>query len=288
MGLELAARAPSASALLDAATGACGEDVRRLLAGGGRGWQRTEVLQPLIVAVCLGVTAELRSAGLRPRAVAGHSLGELSAWSAAGCIPLAQAVELAALRGRLMARAAAHTPGGMLALIDCDEAGMQATLDAAGRPADVSIAGCNAPRQWVLSGSRASLRKVAALAPSRWLSAAGPWHHSAMSSARVELRAALRRVQRADAEALLVSAATGQVAEPPDSIPDRLADQLVLPFRWDRVMSTLRKLGIERFVTVGPGKVLRALVRDNLGPEATVLSTESPTDLDRTIAQVLA
>jgi len=284
MGLELAAQSPEACALIDLAGQACGVDVWRLLRSGGSDWNRTEVIQPLLVAVCLGVWHELGRAGVVARAVAGHSLGEICACCAAGCLDPPAAVSLAAARGRLMAREAAAHPGGMIALLDADEQRAAAAARAAG--GSVTVAGCNGPGQWVLSGALPALRSVAASYPSRWLAAAGAWHSEAMVGAVDELRDALEGCMGAPTRARLVCAGTGQVVTRAEQVVDHLARQLVRPFRWDVAHDTLRDLGIEQLVAVGPAKVVRALARRNLGAAVTIHAAERPADLARLVEQV--
>src|SRR4029077_5815445 len=76
---------------------------------------RTEIAQPALIAVCLGIAEELEARGERPDLVAGHSLGELAAAAVAGCVPAATAIDLAVERGLAMAEAARAHPGAMAA-----------------------------------------------------------------------------------------------------------------------------------------------------------------------------
>ncbi len=238
MGLQLAERSPAARALLELAGQETGVDVFALLQRGGPDWNRTEVIQPLLTAVTLGVLGELTGAGISAQAVAGHSLGEIGACCAAGCMDPAAAVALAAARGRLMGREAAHHPGGMMALLDGDEhhATEAAALGAVHGP--LVVAGCNAPDQWVLSGARPALRAVAASHRCRWLPATGAWHSSAMSGAVDELREVLRGCVQAPARAPFISAADEQVVTSADQVTERLGGSSSARFdgimRWRR------------------------------------------------------
>jgi [acyl-carrier-protein] S-malonyltransferase len=283
MGLDLAARSERGRALLERAGHAAGVDARRVLERGGEAFGRTDVMQPLLVAVC-GITAEaLRAAGHAPDLVAGHSVGELGAWSAAGCIEPEDAIDLAALRGRLMAREATRRPGGMLALVDCDEAAAERAIERGRRHGAVDLAASNAPDEWVLTGEHAALAAIAASAPSVRLPVAGPWHSRAMEDAVEELRVAMERVTRRPSIAPMVVNRTGLVAPRDDLIPGLLAGQLTRPIEWARSLMTLVEAGVTEIVTIGPGKVLRGLIRKNLGDRVRVLTTESPSDWDRTL-----
>ena len=278
---DLLAR-PAARALIAAASDATGADLGRLLARGGRDLARPELLQPALVAACLAAASTLDDVGIRPTLVLGHSLGELTAWAAAGCISPIDAVELAALRGRLMAREAARHPGGMIALGNATAGACRQALAAGRAHGRLAIAAHNAPEEWVLSGDHPALARAQARMPSRRLAVAGAWHSPAMAGAVAELTAALGEVPRAPGRAALVSNRTGQVAAEAD-IPALLAGQLVRPIRFVAALETVRACRLSRLIAVGPGKLLRALVRRTLGPDIEVRVVNSDRD-----AQALA
>lgn len=286
MGLQLAEQSAATRALIDAAAEQGGFDAWRVLRQGGAEWGRTEVMQPLLVAVSLGAQVELSRAGVEPRIVAGHSLGELSAWSATGALEPVEAVRIAATRGRLMAREAERRPGGMLALLDCDEQAARRAAALGAAQGQVTLAGCNGPDQWVLTGERPALQAVASATASRWLPVAGAWHSSAMADAVQELLGVLQSTESSPATTPFVSAATGQIEDGAERVSELLAAQLVAPFRWDRAMATLGEMGIRRFIIPGPGKILRALVRSNLGPEITVTVADTAANIARVANEV--
>lgn len=286
-GLALALSSPAGAALIDRAAAAAGVVRAELAARGGRALERTEVLQPVLTAISLAAHAHLLAAGLGAVAVAGHSLGELAAWSAAGCIAPEDAVDLAALRGRLMAREAARRPGGLLALLDGTEAAVRAALAIGGARGSIAVGAFNAPDEVVLTGDEEALCAVAAALPSRRLPVAGAWHGPAMLGAVEELRAALHATPRRPMRVVWVSNRDGAVlgSDRGDEIPDRLAEQLARPVQWTRVLAALAALVPSAFVTVGPGAVLRGLVRKSLGSlaGARVHGTEDAGDLARTL-----
>lgn len=247
--------------------------VARWLERGGRHLETTEVLQPVLTAVSLTVARELANAGISADYVAGHSLGEIAAWALAGCIPFADAIRLAGLRGRLMARAAQQNPGGLLALVDKPD--VESALRIGQEVGWVEFGAENAPDEIILSGDDAALRAIAAVCPARRLSVAGPWHSSAMADAVETFRVALATVPRSSARAKLVLNRDGCVVENEETVIDCLAEQLVRPVYWSKVLETLYRAGVRDFVTAGPGSILRALVRKNLGTDVRIWSTES-------------
>ena len=256
---------PCVAALLEIAGAATGLDVRRLLARGGRELARTEVLQPALVAVCLGIDRRLARAGLRPSIVLGHSLGELAAWAAAGGISAEDAVRLAAIRGALMAREAARRPGGMLR-VHCDRDTCERLLAEAARAGAVCLAAHHGPGEYVVSGDPAPLAWLAARLPSARVPVAGAWHSPAMAGAAAEFAAAIAAVPRQPPRARMIANRDGRFVDAAD-VPERLAGQLVRPTAWVAAMATLAAAAPApaRLCAIGPGRLLRRLVRDNLG-----------------------
>jgi len=222
----------------------------------------TNFAQPAIFCASLAGWAALE----RPDGdwMAGHSLGELAALVAAGCLGERDGLELVALRGRLMARAGEQAgDGGMLALLGAGAAEHATELaDAHG----LAVANDNSPQQIVLSGARDKLPAAAQAAKELGLRAmelpvTGAFHSAMMAAAVPEFAAALERVELRPARVPVLSAVT---AQPFDDIPRRLADGLTMPVRWRETMLELHRLGAERFVEVGPGRVLTGLAKRTL------------------------
>jgi [acyl-carrier-protein] S-malonyltransferase len=257
MGAAQLARPGPVRALFDRVSNALALDVADVVRRGLPPLKRTEVSQPALVALCLGLAEEL-SERARVDAVAGHSVGELCAFSVAGCLSSEMAVDAAIERGRLMAEAARRSPGGMLALRSQTDAAAACAL------APVQLAAENAPEEWVVTGERDALRAVAARFPSVRLPVSGPWHSAAMAAAEEAWRAWLARVTWRPPRLLLVANATGAPVTHEDPVT-LLAGQLTRPVRWARCLETLRAAGIERWRILGPGRTLRGLCRANLG-----------------------
>ena len=269
--------------LLEVAATAVGMSPAAVFDGGGRVLSRTEVLQPVLTALCLGIHRELRATGIRPRFVAGHSLGEIPACAAAGLLEDRAAVELAALRGRLMACEAERRAGGMLALLGVSPKAVEDALTLGASGGEVQLAAWNAPDEAVVAGSKEALRRIAAEFRSVPLNVAGAWHGPGMAPAVELLRQALRRAVRSRPDAILVCNRSGQAVDDLESVPDLLAEQLVRPIQWAATMRTMAEAGVSHFVTIGPGRVLRGLLRKSLGPKVLLLGTESPADFSCTV-----
>lgn len=284
--VAFAMRSTRGCALLEHAAASAGLSLDQLLERAGAALERTEVQQPVLTATALFIDEELRSAGFSPAFVAGHSLGELAAWASAAGVPAEDAIRIASARGALMARAARERPGGMVALVEADEARVERGVELGRSRGAIEVAAHNAPGEVVLSGDEPALRAVLAALPSKRLDAAGPWHSAAMSDAARELRCLFPARYASAPRAVLVSSLNGEATAIADG-PDSLCEQLTRPVEWTRTMATLSALGARDFVVVGPGAVLAALVRRNV-TDARVYFTESSHDLSRTVAALRA
>ncbi|MDB4952664.1 MAG: fabD2 [Myxococcales bacterium] len=259
---------PDVIALVTIASEATGCDIARLLVRGGRELSRSEILQPAMVAVCLGVERMLARAGVAPAIVLGHSLGEITAWAASGAITAEDAVTVAVIRGRLMAREAARHPGGMLRLTGDRETCERAI--ALGRQlGSICIGAHNGVDEWGLAGDEAALAHVLPQFRTLRLPVAGAWHSPAMAGALDEMTAAITALPRRPMTVRMISNRDGRFAADAD-LPALLAGQLVHPVQWVASLETLVAAGVRRYVAVGPGKMLRSLVHRNLGVEQHV------------------
>ncbi len=238
--------------LLAAAIEAVGEDPFARVDDG------TQFAQPAIFCASLAGWEELG----RPEGdyMAGHSLGELGALVAAGAVSEQDGLKLVVLRGALMGQA---EEGGMVALMGAGAADHAHELAEAH---GLTVANDNSPQQVVLSGPRGSVPAAAHAARELGLRAmeldvTGAFHSPLMAPAAPKFEAALARVKFSSPRVPVLTAAT---AEPFDDIPLRLAQALTRPVRWRETMLALRERGVERFVEVGPGRVLTGLVKRTL------------------------
>ena len=238
--------------LLAAVTEAVGEDPF------ARAEESTRFAQPAIFCASIAGWEALG----RPRGdfTAGHSLGEFGALVAAGALQEHDGLELVALRGRLMAEAG---EGGMLALLGRGAADYAPALaDAHG----LSVANDNSPQQVVLSGAQDLLPGALVAATELGLRAVelpvtGAFHSPMMAPAVPEFAAALELVDVAPAGVPVISAVT---AAPFGDVRSELVQALTAPVRWREVLLALHERGVDRFVEVGPGRVLTGLAKRTL------------------------
>ena len=242
--------------LIDLVTAAVGEDPFARVDEG------TNFAQPAIFCASL---AGWHALG-RPQAqfMAGHSLGELAALVAAGALGEQQGTELVALRGRLMYEAGlAAGQGGMIAVLG---KGASDHAPEIAEAHDLAVANDNSPMQVVISGAVERLPAALAHAKELGLRAmeldvTGAFHSPMMASAVPEFTRALNETTFRQPSVTVVSAVTAQ----PFTDPAReLADALTMPVRFRETLLTLHELGAQRFVDVGPGKVLSGLAKRTL------------------------
>lgn len=274
---EWAARSVHVARLRDAAVAATGQS--RAAMTNERALMRTETLQPVLTAVCVGVHLELADRGLVPDVVAGHSVGELAACVAAGAMGAERAVALAATRGSLMARESARYPGGMVAVRASQERVAQLLLTGRKHGA-LCVAAHNAREEWVLSGDAAALRAVAARTDAVPVPTQGAWHAPAMAGAGDAYLAALRDAIDGTLSVDLICNRTGTYVDDANkhALPELLAGQLTHPVMWAETMATLAERGTTRLIVCGPGKSLRRFAHAVL-PDAHIHVIASPDDL---------
>ncbi|HEY8208299.1 MAG TPA: acyltransferase domain-containing protein, partial [Myxococcaceae bacterium] len=237
-------------------------------------------LQPALVAVSLSAFVALSEAGFEPWAVAGHSLGELSALSAAGALSPEAAVRLAAVRGRAMEREARSHPAGMLAAFAGEE---EVSRRLAADPR-LELAAANAPDEWVLSGPEEALERVASELPSQRLRVSGGWHSRAMEGAVGDVRDAVERARPVPVRLGAYSGLTGEPVGTGADLAELLSAQLVRPVRFAALLRRLAADGAALFIAMGSGRALGGLVRKNLA-RAAILRVEEPADVDRVLAK---
>jgi|GEM_PF-880724 len=281
MGLEWAKVYPPAEKWLQLASELSSYDLPRIIRRGGKAFSRTDVIQPAIAAVSLGVWSYLVEQDVQAHFVAGHSLGELVAWCASGCISPEQTLELAVLRGRLMQKTAERYPGGMLALVGCSREQMLEALEAARKHGVVGLAAHNAPEEWVLSGERSALEAVPHVAKLVPLKTSGPWHSPLMSEVYEPYLEALNKLPLQEYKIPFVANRLGTVVTESEQIPLLLAEQITRPVQWAKSLSTLEAEGATDIILVGLVKTLRGLLRKCQMGGVQVHPAEHPKNLKK-------
>ena len=238
----------------------------------------TAIAQPLLVGA--GLVAAL---GLFPHpadafglvgAVAGHSVGELTAAGGAGVISAEQAMVLVRERGKAMAEAAAVTPTGMSAVLGGDRDEVLAKIAEHG----LTPANDNGPGQIVAAGTLEQLAAFADDAPAKArimaLKVAGAFHTAHMEPAVAQLERLARSVSVHDPRTPVISNRDGRIVHSGRQVLDRIVGQIARPVRWDLCLETLSDLGVTGVLEMPPAGTLTGIIKRQLkGVETFALKT---------------
>jgi [acyl-carrier-protein] S-malonyltransferase len=238
----------------------------------------TAVAQPLLVAAGLLSAAALGD--VVPDAVAGHSVGEITAAAFAGVLDDTAALRLVRTRGLAMADAAAVTRTGMSALLGGDPEVTLPHLEKLG----LTAANVNGAGQIVAAGT---MEQLAALAEDKpegvrrvvALQVAGAFHTHHMAPAVARLEEAAQSLAPADPRVVYVSNKDGQTVASGADVVTRLVGQVANPVRWDLCMETFQRLGATALVEVCPGGTLTGIAKRAM-PGVKTLALKTPDDLD--------
>lgn len=294
MGKDLAAAFPAARAVFEAVDAALGAPLSRLAFEGPEAdLTLTDNAQPALFAHGAAVWAVLcPQIGSRLRATAGHSLGEITAYHAAGALPVAAAARLVRQRGELMRRTGDARPGAMAAILGTVPSFEALCAQATAEAGTVVPANFNTPDQTVISGEVAGVERAMVLAKEQGakrairLPVSGAFHSPLMEPAAEGFASALAAAPFADATVPVYGNVDGQPTTSASDARARLARQLTSPVRW---VDLVQRLAADHpdalFVEMGPGAVLAGLVR-KIAPQVAVTSCGTPAEVDQLLSRV--
>jgi len=250
----------------------------------------TENAQPALMAVSIAVIRVLDKQGhfVLPEAacfVAGHSLGEYSALSAAGSFGLADTARLLKKRGQSMQQAVPVGLGSMAALIGVDLATAQQIVADASLGEVCTAANDNAPGQIVISGHMTAIDRAIALAAERGfkrsikLPVSAPFHCQLMQPAADVMKEALANVKLNTPVVPLVANITAEAVSNADTIRELLVQQVTGSVRWRESILYMKSQGISELIECGAGSVLTGLTK-RIDKEMVALSLQSPEDIE--------
>lgn len=226
----------------------------------------TEVAQPALFAMQVGVTRMLVRQGLSPDAVMGHSVGEIAAAWAAGCLSLEQAVEVIVERSMAQGQTAGF--GRMAALgLSVDEA--RGAISAAGIEGQVEVAGINSPRDVTVSGDEAALSILGTYVSAegayfRLLDLDYAFHSRHMDGVRSRIEAGLEGVRGVDSPIPFVSTVSGGELEGSQLDAGYWWDNIRSPVLFQSAVECLASKGIQLFLEVGPHAILQRYLSASL------------------------
>lgn len=265
MGKDLYENSAQAKALFAQANEILGFDIQQIMfEGSDEELKQTKVTQPaiflhsVILASCLG-------ADFKPEMVAGHSLGELSALVASGCLKFEDGLRLVYQRALAMQKACEAVPSTMAAILGLDDEIVEqicAEVDGI-----VVAANYNCPGQLVISGAIPAVETACAKLTEAGakraliLPVGGAFHSPLMEPAREELAAAIAATEFATPICPVYQNVTAAAVTDPKEIKENLMAQLTAPVRWTQTMQQIIADGATEVIEVGPGKVLQGLFK---------------------------
>lgn len=299
MGADLYEKVPAARAEMDRANEVLGFSLTDMMFGSGSpetaaedasALMQTQNTQPALFVHSMAVFEAMKSTFGAPDMVAGHSLGEYSALCAAGAMSFEDALRTVRLRGELMASAGEVRPGSMAAILNMEDADVEAlcsevTQSDGGTLGVVQAANYNSPGQIVISGDVAAVAKAVELAPGRGarrallLPVSGAFHSPLMAYATEGLGKALAALPITKPRCPVFLNVTAAASTDPEEIRSMLVKQLTAPVRWAQSMVAMEAAGATSFVEVGAGKVLSGLAKRCVSREAETSAFGTATDL---------
>lgn len=230
--------------------------------------KQTANTQPALLTTSVALYEAFAAKGFKPDYVAGHSLGEYSALTAAGVLSFEDAVKLVRARGEYMEQAVPGGRGAMAAVLGGErEALAQLCEDITAGGALVELANVNCPGQIVVSGSQEGVNlvveRVKEIGAKRAipLEVSGPFHSSLMKTAAERLGDRLSVASFRDAEVPVVANVTARPVQNGSEIKDLLVRQVYSPVLWEDSVGWLLSQGVDTFVEIGPGSVLTGLIK---------------------------
>lgn len=262
---------------------ALGEDIGALIAKGpAEDLNLTTNTQPAMLTASLAMLAAWRAAGGPEAAVmAGHSLGEYAALTAAGSLALADAVRLVRIRADAMQAAVPVGTGAMAAILGLEDDAVIAACQQACQSEVVEAVNFNAPAQVVIAGHKDAVAramdnaKAAGAKRAVLLPVSAPFHSSLLKPAAAVLAQALAGVQIDTPKVPVIHNVDVQMHQDPAAIRQALVDQAWHPVRWVQTIEAMAGQGVTHVVECGPGKVLSGLVK-RIAPEMTGISVTDP------------
>lgn len=297
MGKDLAAAFPAAREAFAEADAALGESLSTLCyEGPAETLTLTNNAQPALLAHGAALWATTRDALQGSvRAVAGHSLGEFTAYHAAASLTLSAAVRLVRQRGDLMAHAGAERPGAMAAILGDLSESVDAICAQASREPDsglVVAANYNSPGQVVISGEVPGVERAMALCKRAGakrvlrLNVSGAFHSPLMAPARAGLAAAIRDAAFRDPSLPVFANVTANVVRDAETAQRLCVEQLTAPVRWtDLVLRLAADYPAALYVEMGPGAVLTGLLK-KIAPSLQTATCGTAADVEQLLARV--
>lgn len=287
MGKDLAENFPLARQVFEEANDALGIDLAALCFNGPEDdLKLTANTQPAILTTSVAALRVLQNeTGIVPQYAAGHSLGEYSALVCAGALGFADAVRIVRQRGTFMQEAVPVGTGAMAAILGLDSETLDRVCRDAAQGQVVSPANFNSAGQVVIAGHAEAVERAMELAKENGakralpLPVSAPFHCSLMVKAGERLADILAGVEVGKMTFPVVTNVEATPNQDTSRVCQLLVDQVSAPVRWDETIACMVKLGVERYIEIGPGKVLAGLVK-RIARDSIVQNVQNVDDIN--------
>lgn len=293
MGLDFYNNFPAAHAVFDEVDDALNQKLSKIIFDGDIAeLTLTENTQPALMAVSMAIVRVIEQELGRPLSsmasyMAGHSLGEYTAYCASAAFTLSQTATLLKLRGQAMQLAVPVGKGAMAAILGLDLDVVESLTKEASLSKDdlCVIANDNSPGQLVVSGHKTAIDRAMGLALDKGakrallLPVSAPFHSPLMQPAALEMHDALTQATINNAIIPIISNVTTKAVTKTPEIKTLLTEQVTGRVRWRESMATLQDLSVTHAIEIGSGKVLTGLVK-RIDPTLTASSISTVADLD--------
>lgn len=254
---------------LKTANEALGEDLAEMIhTGPAESLNMTVNTQPAMLTASVALYQAWHAlGGKKPEAMAGHSLGEYSALTAAGVFDLADAVKLVRFRAKVMQEAVPVGQGGMAAIIGLSDGAVAKVCSDAAAQGVVEPVNFNSPGQVVIAGEKAAVEKACELAKAEGakralvLPVSAPFHSSLMKPASVALETKLNEISMKAPQIDVIANVDVKVHHDKDAIVAALAAQAAGAVQWVKTIQAFKEMGVTHIVECGPGRVLAGLIK---------------------------
>ncbi|TQR26250.1 ACP S-malonyltransferase [Bacillus safensis] len=269
MGKDLFDQAAESKAVFEEADKTLGFDLSSMIfEGDAEELTLTFNAQPALLTTSIAILKKFEESGIKADYTAGHSLGEYTAFVAAGAFSFKDAVYAVRKRGELMNEAVPAGEGAMAAILGLDKAALlEVTKEVTETGHLVELANLNCPGQIVISGTAKGVELASEKAKEKGakraiaLEVSGPFHSALMKPAAEKFTDVLSKLDITDAKTPVISNVTADIVTSRDDIETKLIEQLYSPVRFEESVERLIDLGVTTFIEIGPGKVLSGLVK---------------------------
>jgi [acyl-carrier-protein] S-malonyltransferase len=291
MGKDLYEKYPKAKEIIDLA----GDELKKIIFEGPQETLTlTKYAQPAIFTVSMAafeVFKEIYDFENVELVAAGHSLGEYSALCAAGFFDFKEGLSMVKARGEFIQKASEVHPGTMAAIIGLDSSVVEDICRQASIDGVCEAVNFNAPGQIVIAGVTMAINKAVELASAAGatktvvLNVSGPFHSSLMSSAADNMAKELEKYNFNIPKFSVCTNCDASLTTDVSRVKEKLVKQIKSSVKWDESVKTIISLGFDRFIEIGPGRVLSGLLR-RIDKSKKALNIDNCTSLEKTLEEL--